>query len=164
MFRSSVEHSRIACAAAPEVVQYGRFLLMALRNLGSSEFATGHPDRALQAFLESLEVSRRLVRENPAIPSLRRELLQDYQSVGSIHREQGREADAVQSNRQGIELLDSLPRETARDLFDVACFLALCARPASDPGSAPSNLELRRVSAPCRCGDGGVAAGGCGGL
>ena len=72
MFRRSVEHSRIACAAAPEVVQYGRFLIMALRNLGSSESAMGHPDGALQAFVESLEVSRRLVRENPAIPSLRR--------------------------------------------------------------------------------------------
>jgi serine/threonine protein kinase len=141
MFRRSVEHSRIACAAAPEVVHYGRFLVMALRNAGSSEFAMSHPDRALQAILESLEVSRRLVRENPSIPSLRRELLQDCQAVGDIHRELGREADAVESHRQGIELLDALPRETARDLFNIACFLALCARPAGDPGSAPSAVE-----------------------
>jgi tetratricopeptide (TPR) repeat protein len=142
MFRRSVEHSRIAFAAAPDVVRYGRFLIVALRNVGSSEHEMGHPDRRLRAYLESLEVSRRLVRENPAIPSLRRELLQDYQSVGDIHREQGREAEAVQSHRQAIELLDALPRETGRDIFTVACFLALCARPAIDPGSAPSDVEL----------------------
>jgi serine/threonine protein kinase len=142
MFHRSVEHSRIACAAAPEVVHFGRFLVMSLRNLGSSESAMGHPDRALQAVLESREVSRRLVRENPAIPSLRRELLQDYQAVGDLHRELGHEVDAVQSHRQGIDLLDALPRETARDLFNIACFLALCARPASDPGRAPGAVEL----------------------
>ncbi len=141
MFRRSVEHSRIACAAAPEVVQYGRFLVMALRNLGSSDSAMGHPDRALEALLESLEVSRRLVRENPAIPSLRRELLQDYQSVGDLHRELGRESGAVASHRQGVDLLDALPRETPRDLFNIACFLALCARPATNAGSALSDIE-----------------------
>jgi serine/threonine protein kinase len=141
MFRRAVEHSRLACAAAPEVVQYGRFLIAELRNVGADEAAMGHPDRALQPFLESLEVSRRLVRENPAIPPLRRELLHNHQAVGDIQRELGREADAVQSHRQGIELLDALPRETARDLFNIACFLALCARPASDPGSAPSDAE-----------------------
>jgi eukaryotic-like serine/threonine-protein kinase len=142
MFCRSVEHSRIACAAAPEVVRYGRFLIVALRNVGSFEFAMGHPDGALRAFLESLEVSRRLVRENPAIVSLRRELYQDYQSVGDIHREQGREAEAVQSHRQAVELVGALPRETGRDIFNVACFLSLCARPATDRGSAPSDAEL----------------------
>ena len=142
MFRRSVEHSRMACAAAPEVVRYGRFLVVALRNVGSSEFAMGHPERALRAFLESLEVSRRLARENPAIVSLRRELFQDYQSVGDIHREQGREAEAVESHRQAIELLDALPRETGQDIFKIACFLALCARPANNASSAPSEVEL----------------------
>jgi eukaryotic-like serine/threonine-protein kinase len=142
MFRRSVEHSRIACKAAPEVVRYGRFLVVALRNVGSSELAMGHPDRALEAFLESLEVLRRLVRENPAIVSLRRELLQDYQSVGDIHREQGREAQAVRTHRQGVELLDALPKETGQDFFNIACFLALCARQANDPGRAPGETEL----------------------
>jgi len=141
MFRRSVEHSRTAWAAAPEVVRYGRFLMVELRNVGSSEYAMGHPDGRLRAYLESLEVSQRLVRENPAIPSLRRELFQDYVSVADIHREQGREAEAVQSHRRAIELLDALPRETGQDNFGIACFLALCARPANDPGSAPSDVE-----------------------
>jgi serine/threonine protein kinase len=141
MFHRAVEHSQMAWAAAPEVVRYGRFLTVALRNVGSSEHAMGHPDRRLRAFVESLEVSRRLVRENPAILSLRRELFQDYQGVGDIHREQGREAQAVQVHRQAIELLDALPRETGQDIFTAACFLALCARPAIDPGSAPSDVE-----------------------
>jgi eukaryotic-like serine/threonine-protein kinase len=141
MFQRSVVHSRIACAAAPEVVRYGRFLMVSLRNVGSSETAMGHHDAALRAYLESLDVSRRLVRENPAIPSLRRELFQDYQSVGDIHREEGREAEAVRSHRQAIELLDALPKESGRDRFNIACFLALCARPAVDIGSAVSEVE-----------------------
>ena len=127
MFRRPVEHSRIAYAAAPQIVRYGRFLIVALRNVGSSEFAMEHSDSALRAFLESLDVSRRLVRENPAIRSLRRELLQDCQSAGDIYRAQGREAAAVQTHRQAIEFFDSLPRENGRDIFNVACFYALCA-------------------------------------
>jgi tetratricopeptide (TPR) repeat protein len=141
MFRRAVEHSRIACAAAPEVVQYGRFLIAELRNIGASEYELGHPDRALLAFRESLEVSRRLVRENPAIVSLRRELLQDYRSVGDILGAEGRPAEAVQNYRQAIELVDALPRETAQDFFTIACFLAVCARPANDPATVPSDRE-----------------------
>jgi serine/threonine protein kinase/tetratricopeptide (TPR) repeat protein len=141
MFRRAVEHSRIACGAAPEVVQYGRFLIAELRNVGASEYDLGNADRALDAFRNSLEVSRRLVRENPAILSLRRELFQDYGSVGDINRAQGREAEAVRTYRQATELLDAVPRETGQDYFNLACFLALCARPANEPGSAPSDLE-----------------------
>jgi tetratricopeptide (TPR) repeat protein len=73
---------------------------------------------------------------------LRRELFQDYVSVGDIHREQGREAEAVHSHRQAIELLDAQPRETGQDFFNIACFLALCARPACDPDKAPGDVEL----------------------
>ena len=141
MFRRAVEHSRIAFAAAPEVVQYGRFLVAELRNVGASEYALGHADSALDAFRESLEVSRRLVRENPAILSLRRELFQDYTSVGDIQRAEDRGAEAVRTYRQATELLDAVPRETGLDFFNLACFLALCARPANDPALAPGELE-----------------------
>ncbi len=142
MFRRSVEHSRLAFAAAPGVLRFGRILMVALRNIGSSELVQGHAEEGLHAFLESLEVTRQMVRENPAIPSLRRELFQDYLSVADTHREQGREAEAVHSHRQAIELLDAQPKETGKDFFNIACFLALCARPACDPKSVPDEAEL----------------------
>jgi tetratricopeptide (TPR) repeat protein len=61
--------------------------------------------------------------------------------VGDILRAQGRSAEAIQTYRQGSELLDALPRETGQHFFNRACFLALCARPANDPSTAPSDLE-----------------------
>jgi serine/threonine protein kinase len=149
LFRRSAEHSRIAHARAPQVIRFGRFLVVVLRNVAVSERQLGHFDEAMRAFEESLEVSRRLARDNPAIPSLRRELIQDYRSIGDLLREQGRTADAVRTYRQSLDLEEALPKETGDDWFHFATLLALCARPASDAAYAlgdAERAECRRIA------------------
>jgi serine/threonine-protein kinase len=141
VLRQAAQHSRIADAKAPQVTRYGRALMVALRNIAVGERQLGHSDEAIQAFRESLAVSQRLARENPAIPSLRRELVQDYRSIGDVLREQGRMAEAVKTYRQSRELAEALPKETADDWFHFAVLLGLCARPAVDSGAPPSDTE-----------------------
>ncbi len=149
LFRRSAEHGRIAHARAPQVIRFGRFLVVVLRNVAVTERQLGHSEAAMRAFEESLEVSRRLARDNPAILGLRRELIQDFRSVGDLHREQGRMADAVRIYRQSLELEEALPKETGDDWFHLATLLALCARPASDSGYSigdAERLECRRLA------------------
>jgi tetratricopeptide (TPR) repeat protein len=141
VFRRAAQHGRIAATRAPQVIRYGRALTVALRNIAVGERQLGHFDEALRAFRESREVSQRLARENPALPSLRRELVQDDRSIGDLFREQGRLAEAVQTYRQSWELEAALPKETADDWVHFATLLALCARPAVDGGSPPSAAE-----------------------
>ena len=141
ILRRAAQHSRIAEAKAPQVIRYGRALTVALRNIAVGERQLGHFDQALRAFRESLAVSQRLARDNPAIPSLRRELIQDYRSIGDLFREQGRMAEAVRTYRQSRELEEALPKETADDWVHYATLLGLCARPAVDGGAPPSDAE-----------------------
>src|SRR5262249_29884548 len=70
IFRRAAAHSRVAHARAPQVVKYGRFLTVALRNVMMIENSQGHFDEAREAIGEALEVSRRLARDNPALPGL----------------------------------------------------------------------------------------------
>src|SRR5262249_46985538 len=141
ILRQAAQHSRIADAKAPHVARYGRALTVALRNIAVGERQLGHYDEAIRAFRESLSVSQRLARENPAIPSLRRELVQDYRSIGDVLREQGRMAEAVRTYRQSRELAEALPKETADDWVHFAVLLGLCARPAVEEGTPPSDAE-----------------------
>ena len=164
MFRRSVEHSRIACAAAPEVVQYGRFLVAELRNVGAPSTRWAIPTGRCR-LSASRSRSRggwcaRTRRSCPCGASCSR----ITSSVGDLHREQGREAEAVQSHRQAIELLDALPRETGAGLFQHR----LLPRPVRPAGQRPwlgaQRRGAGRVPAQRRCGDGGAAAGDRGGL
>jgi tetratricopeptide (TPR) repeat protein len=141
IFRRAARHNRIAHDKAPQVVRYGRLLTVALRNVAVYEHQLGHEEAALRAVRESLAVSKRLARENPAIPSLRQELIQDYSNVGNLLREQGHPVDAVRTYRESRERAETLPRETADDWFHLAGLLALCARPAVDPGAPVSDAE-----------------------
>ncbi len=112
---------------APQVIRFGRFLVVVLRNVAVSERQLGHLEAATRAFEEAREVSRQMARDNPAILGLRRELIQDYRSIGDLHREQGRMADAVRTYRQSLEQEEALPKETGDDWFHYATLLALCA-------------------------------------
>jgi serine/threonine protein kinase len=141
LFRRSAEHSRIAHARAPQVIRFGRFLVVVLRNVAVSERQLGHYEAATRAFEESLEVSRRMARDNPAILGLRRELVQDYRSIGDLLREQGRMADAVRIYRQSLDAEEAIPRETGDDWFQHASLLALCARPASEAAYSIGDVE-----------------------
>jgi serine/threonine protein kinase len=137
----SAEHARIAYTRDPGSIKNGRNLTIPLRNIASNEHALGHFDLALAAAREALKVTKRLVAENPAIPSLKRELVDDYHNVGGLLRYRGRTAEMVRTFRECRELEESLPRESGDDWYYFAGLLALCARPAVDARAQPSAAE-----------------------
>jgi eukaryotic-like serine/threonine-protein kinase len=141
IFRRSAVHGRVAHARAPQVVRYGRFLTVTLRNLGVTERSYGHFDAAIAAFRETLEVSSRLSRDNPALPGLRREFVQDARSLGDMLREDGRMVEAVRYYRESWEASEAVTRVSADDWYATAGLLARCARPAVDDGTSPGESE-----------------------
>jgi serine/threonine protein kinase len=155
IFRRSVGHSRVAFGRAPQVVRYGRFLTVALRNVMVIENKRRNVDGAVEAIHEALEVSRQLARENPALPALRRELVQDYRSFGDLLREHGRMAEAVRLYRESWGPAEAIPREHADAWYATACLLGLCARPASDAGGRVGEAERGECR---RFGDAAMAA------
>ncbi len=141
--------------AAPQVVKYGRFLSVTMRNIMVTEAVLGHFDEARRAIVEALEVSRRLARDNPALPGVRREMVQDYHSLGNFLRERGRTAEAIRLYRESWIAAESMTRATADDWLAAAGLLGLCARPAVDGGGSPSESELAWCR---RFGDAALAA------
>ena len=155
VFRRAARHGRIAFAQAPQVVKYGRFLSVTMRNIMVTEAVLGHFDEARRAIVEALEVSRRLARDNPALPGVRREMVQDYHSLGNFLRERGRTAEAIRLYRESWIAAESMTRATADDWLAAAGLLGLCARPAVDGGGSPSESELAWCR---RFGDAALAA------
>jgi serine/threonine-protein kinase len=155
ILQRAAAHGRVAYSRAPQVFRYGRFLTTTLRNIAVAERARGRPDAAERAFREALEVSRRLVRDNPAVPVLRAELVQDYRSLGDVLRERGRTAEAIRLYRESWAPAQSISRTNADDWYDAAGLLGLCARPAVDPGATPDEAERAECR---RFGDAAMAA------
>jgi tetratricopeptide (TPR) repeat protein len=155
VFRRAVHHGRIAYARAPQVVRYGQKLSAFLRNLMVTETALGHFEEAKNAIAEALEVSRRLAWDNPALPDLHREAVQDYLGFGDVLRRHGQIVEAIRLYRESWGLAESIAWNSPSDWHHVAGLLALCARPAVEAGGSP-NAEER---AECRrFADGAAAA------
>jgi serine/threonine-protein kinase len=155
ILQRAAAHGRVADSRAPQVTRYGRSLTTTLRNIAVAERARGHHDEAERAFREALEVSRRLVRDNLAVPVLRAELVQDYRSLGDVLRERGRVAAAVRLYRESWGSAQSISRTKADDWYAAAGLLGLCARPAVDPGTTPDEQERAECR---RFGDAAMAA------
>jgi serine/threonine-protein kinase len=155
IFRRAAAHGRLAFARAPQVIRYGRFLAVTLRNIAVAERAHGRHDGAEAAFREALEVSRRLLRDNPAVPMLRAEFVQDYRSLGDVLRERGRIAEGVRLYRESWAPARAMRRTTAEDWSTAAALLGLCARPAVDAGGLPDEAERAESR---RFGDAAMAA------
>jgi tetratricopeptide (TPR) repeat protein/tRNA A-37 threonylcarbamoyl transferase component Bud32 len=140
MYRRSVEQDEVALSRSPASIRYGRFLSISLCNAASCEFRCGDPEHALATYRKAIDVRRRLVAENPAIPGLKSALLDAYSRATALLTEMGRRAEAVRYQRQADELLGALPTETAADLYNVACVHARYAALLGEEAEGPMGL------------------------
>ncbi len=147
IFHRSAEHGRIAHNRAPRSCCTADSSWGRCATSRSWSAQRGHFDGALRSFRESLEVSRRLSRENPALQSLRREYVQDYRSIGDLLREQGRTAEAVRLYRESMGPAAEIPRRDADDWLELAGLLGLCAGRPSTPASRPTRPNGPRAVA-----------------
>ena len=123
---ASAEHGRIAHNRAPRSCSTADSSSGRCETSRSGAGSCGHFEAsASRSFRESLEVSPRLSRENPALPRLRREYVQDYHSIGDLLRQQGRTAEAVRLYRESMGPAAEIPRRDGDDWLELAGLLGL---------------------------------------
>ena len=148
MFQRAVEHSRVAYDRVPQVIPYGQFLAVALRNVGNSRWDFGEKEAALPWFREANDVWDRLAAENPSVPSLLASYLQSSEDLGRKFAALDRGDDAARMARRARALVERMPRRTAPELYRLACVRALCAAPPARPGAeAPLDDPAERSRA-----------------
>ena len=86
-----------------------------------------------------VQVRRKLVVENPAIPELKSDLYAVYKVLANLQRSMGKEQEALRSYRLAREILENLPRETPQDLYTLAAVYGSLAEAPEE-----RRLEARR--------------------
>jgi serine/threonine-protein kinase len=139
----AINHARAAYELVPQVVTYGRLYGHLLMREGDNLGSQGRYAESARSLRESLRVEEKLIRENPAVPDLRRELASAYiEAVTNLPSER-RMSDAVPLLRQGCALLESVPLGGPDQSFALAQLLALRST-RSDPSRPPAEDEARR--------------------
>ncbi len=132
MYELAVDSSRRACQLAPYSVLWGRWQATDLGNLGFVRDKLGLKPEALAALEEQVAVWRRLVTQNAAIPSLRKNLYKSLLGLARHQQDMGLAVESTRSLRAAKEILDALPDHSAEQLFDVAVVYGSLARRSED--------------------------------
>ncbi len=145
--RRAAAHAETAFARAPQMIENGNFLSSCQMWIGFLEGHFGHHKETLTALQRSLEVSRKLARDNPAIPSLQSKLFQSYSYLAWYQRDRNQTEQAERNMRLAREVGERLPSDSAVDLYNLACFHALCAisfRVGNEKPTAEEFAEQKR--------------------
>ncbi len=127
MYLRAVEQGEAAFAKAPQVTVYGLYLGTQYRNVASTLQALGRHDEALRAYQRGIEHWRRLTRENPEVPVFRARLYSESQDLAKILVAEGRKSEAAEWFSLAARAMESQPRKTAGDLYNLACVRAQAA-------------------------------------
>src|SRR5262249_59797317 len=87
----------------------------------------GHRDEALSVLRRALEIYEALVRADPKDVTSQDGLAYSLLYLGQLHREAGREAEALPFLRRAGEITRKLAEEETLNLFELACMQALSA-------------------------------------
>jgi serine/threonine protein kinase/tetratricopeptide (TPR) repeat protein len=126
MYRRAAAHQAVAFSRSPQTTLYGRFLAINYTNVAHTEFRLGLKDQALRALEKSHEVCTKLARDNPAVPYLQATLWKAHWTMANWQRDLGHTAEAGRAARLAAEVIERLPKQTAEDLFYMACARARC--------------------------------------
>jgi serine/threonine-protein kinase len=139
----AINHARAAYELAPNVVTYGRLYGHLLMREGDNLGAQGRYAESGRSLREAVRVEEKLIRENPAVPDLRRELAWAYiEAVTNLPPEQ-RRSDPVPLLNHACEVLESHPLGGPEQSFALTVLLAKRAT-MSDPSRPPAEDEARR--------------------
>ena len=120
----AIDHARAAYEQAPQVVAYGRLYGHLLMREGDNLRSQKRYEEGTRSLQQALQLEEKLIRENPAVPDLPRELARTYiQIVAKLPPE--RPSESVPILRQGCELLEALPLQGPNQLYALAQLLAL---------------------------------------
>jgi tetratricopeptide (TPR) repeat protein len=139
----AIDHARAAYEQAPLVLAYGRLYGHLLMREGDNLGSQGRLADSARSLREALKVEERLIRQNPAVPDLRRELARTYMEVVANLPPERKPSESVPLLRQACELLESLP--LAEPDQDYALVQLLATRGTwPEPTRPPVEDEARR--------------------
>jgi serine/threonine-protein kinase len=139
MYRRAADRVEPAVARAQADPNSG--LVIICHNVANMERALGRTAEALAWYAKAVAAGQQLAAANPSLPSIQSRLRWEYHQLGAYQRLLGRTADAAESFRQARAVIDRLPRQTAADLYDLACILSLSSAPEDDAGMHPTADE-----------------------
>src|SRR5262249_23290021 len=91
-------------------------------------------------------IRKKLAEANPAVTAYQRDLASGLSRLGIVQRRGGRPAEAAASFKQSIAIMEGLPSLIPGQHYDLACFRALLAGVAADPGSGVTAAEARAAA------------------
>ncbi|HZN36562.1 MAG TPA: protein kinase, partial [Pirellulaceae bacterium] len=139
MYERSIDYTAQAYEREPHSIVWGRWLCIQLGNAASKYDNLDRRDQALATLERLVAVSRKRSFENPAVSSLRGDLYKAYLRLGTYQKEVGDAAGASKNFRLAREVLEQIPRETPKDLFELARVYAVLASPPADAASSSEN-------------------------
>ncbi len=139
----AIDHARAAYEQAPQVVAYGRLYGHLLMREGDNLGSQGRYEESTRSLRQALQVEEKLIRENPAVPDLARELASTYIEIVANLPPERRPPDSVPLLRQAGELLEALPLRGPDQLYALAQLLALRGG-KPDPARPRDEDEARR--------------------
>jgi tetratricopeptide (TPR) repeat protein/serine/threonine protein kinase len=141
MYRRAVAHTETAFAQAPQEIRNGYDVANSQGYIAITERQLGHVEEATAAYQRSIEVSRRLARDNPALPSSHSFLYWAYRSLADYQRELKQTEQADKNMRLAHEAIERMPNYSPTDLYNLACARALCSKPLNPENDKPTTEE-----------------------
>ncbi len=139
----AIDHARAAYEQAPHEVDYGRLYSHLAMREGNNLNSQKRYEEGIRSLWQAVQVQEKLIRENPAVPDLPRELLTTYFHIHQAGTHLGDPSDLVRRLRQSCELIEGLPLRGPDQLYVLTQLLALRAT-EPEPSRPHDEDEARR--------------------
>ncbi len=139
----AIDHARAAYEQAPRMVAYGRHYGHLLMREGDNLNSQKRYDESIRSLWQAVQVQEKLIRENPAVPDLARELPTTYFYILKSGTNQGDPSGPVRRLRQSCDLIGELPLRGPDQLYVLTQLLALRAT-KPDPSRPHDEDEARQ--------------------
>jgi len=93
-----------------------------------------------------LTIGQKLAKANPTVTGYQHDLAYNLARLGTVQRRSGRPAEAADSFKKAIAIMERLPRLTSGLHYDLACYLALLAGVAAEPGSKMAQTDSQAAA------------------
>jgi serine/threonine-protein kinase len=130
----------------PTVTQYQRDLARSHNNIGNLLDRTGRPSEAEESYRDAFAIRQELAAENPSVTAYQRGLASSLSRLGKVARRAGSTSEALDLFRDAVAVMKGLPTFTTENRYGLACYAALEAGAAADPGSGVPRDEAAALA------------------
>jgi serine/threonine protein kinase/tetratricopeptide (TPR) repeat protein len=143
MYRRTAEHAEFVQSRNPHLIQNGEILANCYVSMGNHALQQGQADAAIELYRKAADLLRKLAIANPTVPRVQGQLAHLASDLARWFRDRGQPDDAKYYASMVPQALDRLPRETAVDRYNLACYHAVYSAAIIEGKSSPAAEELR---------------------